>query len=211
MSRFVQGLVLSATLAGFLLFGGGAVAEQAPPTAENGDLRGIRGIETLPPKPPPRTWPAWLGLGLAGAAGAGVIAWRYARRPRPGPVLPAELWALRELDVIEALGLPESGQSERYHTLLSSLVRQYLEMRFQMQAPRQTTQEFLASARQSPYLAGPQQVLLREFLQQCDIAKFARANLSAEDCRTAARLARTFIRETAASAPLAPQRGLAAD
>src|SRR5262249_20238867 len=92
------------------------------------------------------------------------------------------------------------GAAERYHTLLSDVVRGYLEKRFEVLASRQTTPEFLEAMRGSPQLTAPQQDLLREFLRRCDLAKFARANPSPEECRAAAAMARDFVEQTAAVA-----------
>jgi hypothetical protein len=87
---------------------------------------------------------------------------------------------------------------ERYHTLLSDIVRRYLELRFQLHAPQQSTDEFLEAMRRSPRLTAEQEGLLRDFLRQCDLAKFARAGFSAEECQAAARVARTFVEQTPA-------------
>ncbi len=88
----------------------------------------------------------------------------------------------------------------RFHTELSDVVRRYLELRFQLRAPRQTTAEFLESMRDAPQLTGEQQALLRDLLERCDLAKFARAAAPPEECQAAAAMARTFVQQTAAPA-----------
>jgi hypothetical protein len=94
------------------------------------------------------------------------------------------------------LGLPEAGEIEKYHTRLSDLMRTYVEKRFQVPASHQTTAEFLQTVHQSPFLSSSQQDFLREFWQRCDLAKFARAPASPEECRALAETVRSFIRET---------------
>ena len=93
-------------------------------------LRDNANIETLPPVvlPEPMPW-TWIALGgavivlMALAIGAR----RYWRRTsRPG----AAQLALQEWQRLVALGLPEKGHSERFVTLLTLLVRQYLERQF---------------------------------------------------------------------------------
>jgi len=178
-----------------------ALIAAAPPTTradQEGELRGASGIEELPPKPPVSWWPVWLGVGIVGAASAGLLAWRYSRRPPPTIVLAPADWALQQLDAIDNQQLPLPAAAERYHTLISDVIREYLEMRFRLHAPRQTTEEFLRSMQQSPHLSAEQQKLLSEFLQRCDLAKFARADFSLEECRRTADMARSFVRPTAA-------------
>jgi DnaJ-domain-containing protein 1 len=92
--------------------------------------------------------------------------------------------------------LPEAGEVERYHTLTSDVVRAYLERRFSLPASHQTTAEFLDTMRRSPQLKPAQQRLLREFLERCDMAKFARAAPPPEECRQVAEMARCIVRET---------------
>ena len=67
------------------------------------------------------------------------------RRHRPGALTSAQV-ACRELDRIASLGLPAAGQVERFHTLVSNVLRRYLEKRFGLPARRQTTPEFFIAA-----------------------------------------------------------------
>lgn len=168
-------------------------------------LHDIRGPIALPPPPP---WPRWpLGVALAVLlAGVGVGLWRLRRRARPeAPPLAPRAWALLELERLEALNLPAEGAVNRYHTLLSDTLRRYLELRFQLRAPRQTTAEFLQAEETTRQLSPAQQELLRDFLQRCDLAKFARTAPSPEECRAVADVARSFISETSKAVPAAPQ------
>lgn len=161
-------------------------------------LRSITGIEAVPVAPAAPRWPYWLALALVVSTGLVVAGWKVTRRrgrTAPAP-LPPDLWALAELDRLDAMKLPEAGAVERFHTLLSDVVRFYLERRFDLHAPRQTTIEFLETMRQSPHLTLSQQEILREFLGRCDQAKFARALPSAEDCRATAAMARRFVEQT---------------
>jgi hypothetical protein len=138
---------------------------------------------------------------------AGLVAggWELRRRLAgpPRPLTPHE-WAARELARIEALGLPAAGEVERFHTLVSDLVRFYLERRFQLPASHQTTAEFLETMRRAPQLTAAQQGLLRDFLGRCDMAKFARAAPSAEECAAVAGMARSFVEETTPPGERAP-------
>jgi hypothetical protein len=162
------------------------------------ELRDITPPEEPPPPPP--SWLRWLPWAGVAAALAGLVAggWQLRRRlATPAPLLAAHEWAAQELDRIEAQHLPEAGELERYHTLLSDVVRAYLERRFSLPASQQTTPEFLEAMRRAPQLTPAQQGLLRDFLGRCDMAKFARAAPPPEQCRAVAAMARGFVQETA--------------
>jgi hypothetical protein len=161
------------------------------------ELRDITPPEDPPPPPP--SWLRWLPWAGVAVALAGLVAGGWGLRRRfatPARPLPPHEWAARELDRIEAQQLPEAGELERYHTLLSDVVRVYLERRFSLPASQQTTAEFLETMRRAPQLTPAQQGLLRDFLQRCDMAKFARAAPPPEECRAVAAMARGFVQET---------------
>jgi hypothetical protein len=166
------------------------------PRADVSQLRDIPGPEPIPEARSP--WiPVlrWSGAALMLLAAIMFILQRR-RHARPTPQLPPHEWAARELERLEKMDLPRHGQAERFHTLVSDTIRRYLELRFQLRAPRQTTAEFLEAMRESPHLTTEQRTLLRDFLERCDLAKFARAEYSDEECRVTTEMARTFVEQT---------------
>lgn len=177
------------------------VALQPPGNAGGADLsslRDITGIETLPALAPLR-WPYVLALALASLAGLGFAGWKLSRRRgRSGPVPPPDCWALQELERIEALRLPELGKVESFHTVLADVIRTYVELRFKLHAPRRTTLEFFAALEKDDALEETQKTMLRELLERCDLAKFARAECSPDDCRSVLQSARAFVSATSA-------------
>lgn len=182
-------------------------AADLPPELK--ELRDIAGMEPAPPAGPGL---GWLLAGIAATVVAslllGLLCWRFRHQRRhraPAPLVP-EQWASHELEAIEALGLPAAGQVERYHLLLSDVVRRYLELRFGLQAPERTTPEFLGFLRHSSLLPPEQQERLRQLLECCDLAKFARARFSAEECQAAGQLARAIVEETARLVPPIPPK-----
>jgi hypothetical protein len=161
-----------------------------------GRLRDITGIEKEPV--PDHSLPFWLWLVVTSLAGVLLLSWKL--RPRSGSKkreIPPDRWALAELDRIECLGLPEAEEVERYHTLLSDTIRRYLEFRYQLPATQQTTPEFLQTVNASDLLTTEQQIILSQFLENCDLAKFARVGFSQKECRQAAQMARELVIETA--------------
>jgi hypothetical protein len=170
------------------------------------ELRDVLPPEQLPPAPP--WWPAWLpwlALGLA-VTGLGLGGWLLGRRlliDQVVPASPAE-WALSELERLGQRNLPAAGQGKRYHALLSNLVRRYVERRFGLHAPRQTTAEFLRTFHALPDQQPAPGALLRDLLERCDLVKFAGVSPSAEDCQAATSLARSFIEQTAVAPTPSP-------
>jgi hypothetical protein len=158
---------------------------------------------TLTPPAQPLSASAWAviigGVIVAAAAVVLLIVWlrRLARRPPP-PILP-EVWALRELSLLEAASQTESWQPREFYYRLSEIVRVYIERKFRLAAPEMTTEEFLrALARDRgalPYDANR----LREFLEACDLVKYAAFEARSEDGQQALGIARAFVDATAAA------------
>lgn len=168
-------------------------AQGDAPAGDLSQARGITGIERVAPAPPPARWPYWLAFTVAIGTGLMLVGWKLRQVKTAPPPLSPDSWAKRELDRIEGMGLPEAGKLEQFHTLVSDAVRRYLELRFELRAPQQTTPEFLEAMRQSPMLSTKQQQVLRDFLQRCDLAKFARDMPTADECRQTMSTARRVV------------------
>lgn len=155
------------------------------------------GAETPRPLQPEPSWLRRWGfvLVLAAAFLLILLAWLRKRwRFRPRALLSPDRWAIREIERIESSLLPPKGAAEAYHTQLSFVVRRYLAERFGLPALQQTTAEFLESIRKLPQLTAHEQALLAQLSARCDLAKFARAGTSPEECRRTAELARALLR-----------------
>jgi len=148
----------------------------------------------VPPAPALPLWPLWLVLALVVGGGLVLVGRRRGWGRRPAAAVAPDDWAAAELDRVDRLGLPDAGEVERYHSLLSDVVRGYLEKRFRLQAPRQTTAEFLEAARTAADLPADTRGRLRAFLERCDLAKFARAGFTPDECRETGRMARELVR-----------------
>ncbi|HLH54412.1 MAG TPA: hypothetical protein VKY92_12430 [Verrucomicrobiae bacterium] len=129
-------------------------------------------------KPPVEIPSGWLWLGwIAGAillAGLAWLAWRYWQRKKMEvpvvPPVPAHVLAKQRLT--EALAL--IGQPKEFCIAVSDALRWYLEERFDFHAPERTTEEFLNELRDTDLLTRDQKESLVEFLNRCDLVKFAR-------------------------------------
>lgn len=151
-------------------------------------------------EPPERLHVNWLYV--LGAVAAAYLLWRFIHwRRRTAAVRRynksmAKAWmdALAELERIFAL--IERGESRPYGTESSSVIRRYIEFRFDLSAPRRSTEEFLEEARHSPKLEPKHQALLAEFLKVCDLLKFARTLADRPELEHLHRAAVGFVKET---------------
>jgi hypothetical protein len=141
-------------------------------------------------------WP-WVALATVALGAAGVLggraflAWRRrARRESAYDV------ARARLDRLLARPRPTRELVDAFYVELSSIVRRYLEDRFEMRAPELTTEEFLASVGESSDLSREHQTLLRSFLREADLVKFAGVQPSNEDIERSLDAARRFLEET---------------
>ncbi len=143
-----------------------------------------------------RHWP-WLagGGGAAAALTAAVVMWL--RRAEQRARLTAFDRAVARLERLRRAGLPEQSGMDAWYVELSDIVRRYIEERFALRAPEQTTEEFLLEAGRSA-LSRPHRELLSAFLETCDRVKFARYSPGARESQQALDEARRFLDETRA-------------
>jgi len=165
------------------------VVVNAAPVAE--DIRDIRGPKYL--------LPGWLLPALIGGAvliGLGIYGlWRGRRNRAARVLLPHEI-ALQRLDEISALMQP--ARAREFSIAASDIVRLYIEQRFSVTVTRRTTEEFLRDLLGSADAALAQhQGLLGEFLNQCDIVKFAGQSLTPLNMESLRQSARAFVLATA--------------
>ncbi len=174
---------------------------QAPPASAASvpagaveDIRDIRGPKFIFP-------PWFLPAVFAGAALLGLSAygiWRWLRRRRrPRALLPFEI-ALQRLEEMRALMQP--SEAREFSIAVSDVVRRYIEERFGVTATHRTTEEFLHDLLESSHAPlARHRALLAEFLQQCDLVKFAGMSLTLQNMESLHHSARAFVLETAKS------------
>ena len=167
--------------------------------AEVSELRDITPPEELPPALSQVVLLAWVALGFV-ALLLVLNGWLLYRRRRQESAVPPSQWAFGELQRIHLPADSTERELEEFYTQLSDVLRRYLELRYHLPAPEQTTAEFLEAMRRAPQLQPEQQAVVRNFLEQCDLVKFARAHPSGEECREAAETARALVQQTAADA-----------
>jgi len=126
--------------------------------------------------------PAW-AIFLASFVGLsliGLIVWLIKRKRQPivPPKLPREI-ALGELDRISAE--IETMNPYLFSIRVSDILRRYVTNQYALPVTRQTSFEFLtALAKSSPFSAN-EKSLLEDFLNRCDLIKFARYEATSAD------------------------------
>jgi hypothetical protein len=81
-------------------------------------------------------------------------------------------------------------------SLVSDVIRVYLEERFNLHAPDRTTEEFLNELREGSQLNEEHKALLENFLTKCDLVKFARDEPTETELRGLLDAALRLIDET---------------
>ena len=131
------------------------------------------------------------------------------RRMKDTAKMHADAMAQAHADALAGLerlfALIDTAQSRPYAIESSAIIRRYIEGRFSLAAPKRSTEEFLAEAHHSPKLAPGEQALLADFLQCCDLLKFARTFADRGELTRLHQAAISFVKKTAPSRePTAP-------
>jgi hypothetical protein len=176
--------------------------------ADASKLREWARVEEVPAAtvPESRRWLALVVVPVLALVATGV--YLLARRSGgPRTRAPAEA-ALAHWQRVMATSLPEAGRGERFVTLLTVILRRYLQQKFPLPARRQTSAELVHSLTASGRLPDEQQQALAKILEQCDRIKFTGVAPAPLECRTLAEQVREFIVATQRLVPAAaPARG----
>ena len=145
------------------------------------------------------SWVLVLGL-VGGAAVLGVATTLALRSMRARRRILAQRSAydeaVAELRTLEHRGPPDAETADAWFVKLSSIVRRYLEMRYEIRAPELTTEEFLQVATARPELTTEHRGLLTSFLERCDRVKFAGYRPDADESIATLAAARGFVEDT---------------
>jgi hypothetical protein len=151
-------------------------------------------------------WLAILGIasGLAVIISGSVLGYRALRaRRRIEQQRSAYDDAVAQLRTLEDRGPPDDATADGWFVALSSIVRRYLELRYEIRAPELTTEEFLLVATARPELHAEHRALLTSFLERCDRVKFAGYRPDADESLATLKAARGFVEDTRLREPIA--------
>ena len=158
----------------------------------------IKGIHKLPGR-----IPGWIWVVLGSALAAFLIGlitsklWKNRATLIPSaPPIPPHVIAFQALEALKNRGLLEKDECNPFYTELSLILRTYLEGRFKLNAPDETTEEIVTEMSQSPELDGSQKGILQEFMRQADMVKFAKGHPDRSTMETAFDSTRKFVEET---------------
>ena len=152
-------------------------------------------------RPKATSWWKVLGLACAGCAILALLIYGWKRfgphksMPIPVPELAHE-WAWRALEAL--VNEQESGalSNEIFVDRLSLILRTYIEKRYGIHAPEQTTEEFLAQGVKQHAALAEQQLVLTRFMEYADLIKFAKQEAGSEDVQKGFDFVKDFVEQT---------------
>ena len=142
----------------------------------------------------------WTALGVAFLLGIGIWIGMLIRPPKMTEIRrvykSAHAIAFERLKAIAAENLVEQGRIKEFYEKLSTCLRHYIENRFQLRAPEQTTEEFLEQLKTSDALRLEHKQQLQKFLEHRDLVKFARYEPNPDQINESLTMAEEFFEKT---------------
>jgi hypothetical protein len=168
---------------------------------EAGDIRDIK-----PPLLPPPNYGTYITYGsiLLILIALAILLLYFLKRRRQGksllprkqkPIRPAHEIAMEELERLVAAGLLNRGEVKEYYIQLSDIIRQYIENRFYIPALEMTTGQ-LITVMSSEGLDEEYIDMMRIFLDQCDLVKFAKYIPTEQENNETTQIAFDFVDRT---------------
>lgn len=141
-----------------------------------------------------------VGLVITGCAVVAGLGWwilKVRSKAKASKVFrPAHELAYARLRALVNAQLIEAGKVKEFYQLLSGILRHYIEDRFQIHAPEQTSEEFLYNLSRTNTLSDQDRQELTEFLQHCDLVKFAKYSPTTQQIQRTFDIAKEFIQRT---------------
>lgn len=145
-----------------------------PGPLDKDDIRGLKGPAEIKGRFP---WISFIASVLFIILGAGIfIYFNNKKRVRETPIIPQrppEDIAVEELKALLDMRLPEKGMIKEYYIKVSDIIRKYIEARFRIVVLDRTTWELYQEMR-SRRIERKYVEKIRDFLEDCDMVKFAK-------------------------------------
>lgn len=142
----------------------------------------------------------WVWILLAACLGGAAGLWLLLRRKRAIALIrmfkPAHEIAYSRLRSLVKEDLLKAGRVKEFYGRISSILRHYIEHRFDLMAPERTTEEFLSELGATDVLGATDKERLGEFLTHCDLVKFAKHHPTNEQIQRTFDLVKEFIEKT---------------
>jgi len=147
-------------------------------------------------------WHYLIGALILSALIVGIF-WYFKTREKPiieqiiqKPKIPPHLIALEKLEELKAKKLWQSGDLKGYYSSLTTIIREYIELRYQILALEQTTPEILEELKIKEDISNDLKIQLKELLQLADLVKFAKLKTIAEENEKLFVYAKQFVEQT---------------
>lgn len=169
------------------------------------DTTGLREIKALESEPfrPGYYLKKYLPHALVALALiAGLLLWLRQQKNRKAvsapllPPPPSHEWALQALTDLETKRLWQHGEVKEHYTLLTAILREYLERQYGIHALEQTSDEIIAQLHQH-HLSETLLTDTGELLSVADLIKFAKADPGIDIHAATIGRVRAFVKETA--------------
>jgi hypothetical protein len=179
-----------------------AASNPPPPSvaATNMGPADIHGIKEPVPIPTGWEWLLWL-LAVLALAFALRLLWKWWNKRRLAPKAKAMVPPHRRARERLRAALDLISNPYAFCSLVSDVLRDYLEERFEFHAPERTTEEFLNELWVSERLNPDHKKSLEQFLTECDLVKFAKHEPDERTLRQLLETAERFVDETAELSP----------
>lgn len=164
--------------------------DRADPTQFR-DIQSVVDIEV--PQPASRAWLWWTLSGIGGVATVAVLFMAVGKRRT---WMTPNAWAIRELEVLRNSDAMKSNDSATVTENLTTILRDYLELQFDIAAPVQTTRELLLAIEAGRYMSVETTKGLSDLLENSDLARFAGLKLTHAELETAIDDAQGLIEQT---------------
>ena len=138
--------------------------------------------------------PTWAIIVAASSALTilGWLIWLVVRRPKPTE--PRKSPRERALEALGQIQVQiESLNPYRFSIRVSDILRSYVTEQYDLPVTRQTSVEFLERLRKASPFSEDEKALLEDFLNRCDLIKFARYEATTADSRMLLEEATRFV------------------
>ena len=137
-------------------------------------------------------WVVFLGAFVALTL-LGLLGWSIAQKRKPAQ--PPKLPRQRALDALEQIaGNIERMSAYQFSIGVSDILRRYVTEQYALPLTRQTSVEFLNALRNSGSFSEEEKSLLADFLNRCDLIKFARYDATTADSQLLLEEALRFVK-----------------
>src|SRR6266480_5300632 len=123
----------------------------------------------------------------------GLVVWLFAKRRKPP--LPPKLLREIALEELERIGCEiEKMSPYQFSIRVSDILRKYVTQQYGLPATRQTSIEFLTTLANASPFSADEKSLLEDFLNRCDLIKFARYEATTSDSELLLQEAIRFVK-----------------